>query len=143
MTEIIKIEKQNVKEFNLLIKIRREVFIKEQNCSEGEEWDDDKYDSNYYLAFYDNIPCGTLRWRINNDKIKIERLAVLKDFRNKYIGFDIMRFALNDIEKLNYEVYLHSQEYVICFYEKFGFRVFGERFYEENIPHFAMNLARQ
>lgn len=139
---IKKVDRENKDEFSHIIRIRRDVFIKEQNCTEESEWDDDLYKCEYYLAYYQGIPCATLRCREKEGKIKIERVAVLEEYRGKDIGKEIMVFVLEILKDKEIEIILHSQERVIGFYEKLGFQAYGQRFYEENIPHFAMRLAR-
>ena len=37
-------------------------------------------------------------------------------------------------------IYLNSQEHAVGFYEKLGFEVVSDVFYEEHIPHFRMEL---
>lgn len=137
---IKKVDRENKDEFSHIIKIRRDVFIEEQNCTEESEWDDDMYKCEYYLAYYQGYPCATLRYREKESKIKIERVAVLEEFRGKDIGKEIMEYILDILKEKKIEIMLHSQERVIGFYQKLGFQTYGQRFYEENIPHFAMNL---
>lgn len=38
------------------------------------------------------------------------------------------------------KVYLHAQTTTVRFYEKAGFKVTGELFYEANIPHYKMEF---
>lgn len=143
MTKLIHVDKNDETLMQEVMNIRKEVFVNEQNCPEDEEWDDSHYNCEYYLVFDDNKAVGTLRWRINNEKIKIERVAVLKEFRGKDFGKQIVEFVLNDIKTMGLPIYLNSQEQVISFYENFGFEKYGERFYEANIPHFAMKLVNK
>jgi len=117
--------------------IRKKVFCVEQNVSEKIEMDRfDKF-SNHILAFVDEKPIGTARWRFTVDGAKLERFAVLKEHRNTGVGKAMVEFVLNQVKELG-EVYLNAQESVIPFYEKFGFKTVGERFFEADIPHKKM-----
>ena len=39
--------------------------------------------------------------------------------------------------KIN-EIYLEAQTYAVGFYEKFGFKSYGNDFFEDGIPHIRM-----
>lgn len=143
MTRIIEVSMEDQELFAHIIDIRRKVFVLEQHCTEESEWDDEEIDARYLLAYYKDIPCATLRWREIEGRIKMERVSVLIEYRGLGIGEDIVRHGLKIIETLDKEVYLHSQEDVISFYEKLDFVAEGKRFYEERIPHFAMKLKKR
>jgi predicted GNAT family N-acyltransferase len=84
---------------------------------------------------------GTARIReIDSETAKIERLAVLKDYRGQGIGKQIMQFAIEDIGgNQNYRlIVVNAQEYVKLLYEKLGFETVGDRFDEAGIPHLKM-----
>ena len=123
-------------------KIREEVFVKEQNVPLEEEYDQYEAESTHFLAFYDKTPCGTARWRFTENGIKLERFAVLKDFRDKKVGGAILAAVLEDIKKhpktIQKMLYLHAQVQVVGFYEKFGFQKVGEPFKECDIWHYKM-----
>jgi predicted GNAT family N-acyltransferase len=122
--------------------IREEVFVKEQNVPREEEYDAYEETSTHYLAFYEQNPCGTARWRFTDFGIKLERFAVKKEFRGKKIGEAIIRNVLDDIEKSpeskGKTLYLHAQVQVVGFYEKFGFQKIGDTFQECDIWHYKM-----
>jgi len=119
--------------------IRKQVFCVEQNVAEKIEMDRfDKF-SNHILAFADEKPIGTARWRFTIEGVKLERFAVLKEHRTTGIGKAMVKFVLDQVKDLG-QVYLNAQESVIPFYEKFGFKTVGERFLEADIPHKKMVL---
>ena len=64
-------------------RIRKEVFVIEQKCPEDIEWEFEE-ESHHFLATSNNISAGTARWRETENGIKLERFAVLKEFRNIY-----------------------------------------------------------
>lgn len=144
MIEVRKVQSQE--DLLTAFAIRREVFVKEQNVSAKEEYDKYESESHHFLAFYQNIPCGTARWRITEKGIKLERFAVLAPYRGKKVGRAIVEKVLQDIftheQFAEKAVYLHAQVQVVGFYEKFGFVKFGEMFQECNIWHYAMKLLK-
>ena len=71
---------------------------------------------------------------------KIERVAVLPEFRRLKVGSllinKIVEFYLNS--KKNNSIILHSQVSVEGFYKSLNFISYGDQFYEDGIPHIAM-----
>ncbi len=112
----IKTEADMLKAFE----IRRLVFVIEQQVDPKEEYDEYEIACTHFLAIKDGIPCGTARIRKTENGFKLERFAVLKNYRG--YGY----------------VYMHAQEHALGFYAKFGFEPKGERFYECEMPHFTM-----
>ena len=73
-------------EYQDVLKIRKKVFIDEQKISEKIEIDSNEKSSKYIIALINSIAVGTARWRDDGSKVKLERFAVLKEYRNKGIG---------------------------------------------------------
>jgi len=119
--------------------IRRQVFCIEQNVSEEIEMDEFDEVATHILAHIDNKSVGTARWRFTKEGTKMERFAVLKEYRGKDIGKELVNYTLDKLKDNDF-IYLNAQESVIKFYEKFGFEVVGNRFYEADIPHKKMIL---
>ena len=116
-------------------KIREEVFIKEQGFINEI---DDLEDSSFHLLYYVNEEVvGVCRfYELEKDVYKIGRIAVKKELRNKGIGKEIVNNAIEYINKLNAKkIYIYSQLHAVGFYEKLGFIVEGDIFYEEDHPH--------
>ncbi|MCS6966963.1 MAG: GNAT family N-acetyltransferase [Cytophagales bacterium] len=125
--------------------IRHRVFVIEQHVPEHEEYDEFERSSRHFLALADGIPCGTARWRFTQQGIKMERFAVLPEFRGKKIGSALVAAVLEDInqhpESKGKLRYLHAQVAAMPLYAKFGFQPEGEIFPECNILHYKMVLA--
>jgi len=139
----IKIKEVKTKsELDQVFAIRREVFVEEQNVSEEIEMDEYDVSSQHVLATIDGKPVGTARWRKTNEGIKLERFAVLKLYRGKNIGAELVYVFLRKHSPERY-IYLNAQEKVISFYEKFGFVAEGDCFYEAGIPHKKMVLKNR
>ena len=125
-----------------IFEIRRLVFVLEQAVDPNEEYDEHEDSSIHFLAKYQGIPCGTCRYRTTPDGIKMERFAVLKEFRGKDVGSALVNAALDSIGETNQKVYLHAQTHAEPFYEKHGFEQEGDLFYEAGIPHHKMKLLK-
>lgn len=123
--------------------IRYDVFVVEQKVDEQEEYDEYEEISFHFLALADGQPAGTARWRKTSKGYKLERFAVLENYRNTGIGSTLVQAVLGEVLPLaeaNKElIYLHAQVQAIPFYDRHGFITFGEEFIEAEIRHLAMS----
>ena len=117
--------------------IRREVFVGEQNCPPELEWEFED-ESNHFLATVDGEPAGASRWRKTDKGYKLERFAVLKQFRGKGVGQELVKAILNDLPTDATYIYMHAQLPAISLYEKFNFEKIGDEFEEAGIRHYKM-----
>ena len=117
--------------------IRREVFVGEQNCPPELEWEHEE-ESNHFLATVDGVPAGASRWRKTDKGYKLERFAVLKNFRGKGVGQALVQAVLNDLPNEADYIYLHAQVDAVTLYERFGFVKTGPEFEEAGIRHYKM-----
>jgi predicted GNAT family N-acyltransferase len=120
--------------------IRKTVFVEEQGVDATLEYDHEE-EAHHYLLFLGEKPIATARWRETGQGIKLERFAVLPQFRNRGIGEVILKEVLKDVTPLGKMVYLHSQVKAVPFYERNGFVKEGPMFTEAGIGHFLMNYA--
>lgn len=118
-------------------KIRKEVFVVEQNCPEDIEWEFEE-ESKHYIALIDDVIVGTARWRETQKGYKLERFAVAKPFRNRQVGAELLRRLLKDIPANDNPVYLHAQLAAKNFYLRHGLKPIGEHFWEGGIEHVKM-----
>jgi len=124
-----------------IFEIRTKVFVIEQKVSREEEFDEFEASSVHYLGKAGDVPAATARWRITNTGIKLERFAVLSEFRNSGLGTKVLNKVLVDVIPLNIPIYLNAQVKAIRFYEKAGFRKIGKMFIEADIEHFKMTFV--
>ncbi|MCB2219761.1 MAG: GNAT family N-acetyltransferase [Bacteroidetes bacterium] len=117
--------------------IRTKVFIEEQDVTPEIEYEFEE-EGNYYLLFVDGKPIATARWRETDQGIKLERFALLKEYRNQGLGTILLNEVLQDVKKLNKSIYLHSQVKAINYYKRAGFKEEGEHFWEAEIEHVKM-----
>jgi predicted GNAT family N-acyltransferase len=120
--------------------VRTRVFQQEQGVDPALEFDGKDEQALHLLAYFDTRPVGTLRMREIAPRIaKLERLAVLSEFRYRGIGRKLTESALEClISKKFAQVRLHAQVAVREFYTKLGFIAEGDIFEEAGIPHIKM-----
>lgn len=136
MIEISKI--QSPQEMAQAFDIRRIVFVIGQNCDPAEEYDEHESSCSHFIAKFNGVPAGVCRIRKTDNGFKLERFAVLEEYRGKQIGAELVKNCLEILKSEDSMIYLHSQEHALNFYAKFGFKAMGDRFWEANIPHFKM-----
>jgi GNAT superfamily N-acetyltransferase len=108
-------------EFEHVYNIRCAVFQRELGMSEDSDMDGHEHISHHYLAWYDGIPVGAGRWRLTMaGKAKIERVAVLPEFRRLGVGSKLMELILNHVPE-GREVVLESPPVAVPFFSKQGF----------------------
>jgi predicted GNAT family N-acyltransferase len=128
---------KNKEELEKAFAIRRNVFVDEQHCPPELEWENEE-ESVHFLAELNGTACGACRWRKTDLGYKLERFAVLKEFRGKRIGQALMAAALADLPDDARYIYLNAQLHALPLYARFGFIAEGEQFEEAGIQHFKM-----
>ena len=122
--------------------IREIVFRQEQHVPyKDDEILKEQLESKTYLIYLKDKVIGTIRYREIEERVfKIERFAIIKEYRNKGYGKQVMDFFSEMIDK-EYRpctIYLNAQIQTITFYQKCGFKEEGKNFLEANIEHIKM-----
>jgi len=119
--------------------IRREVFIREQQVPEELEWDG--LDENaYHLLARDTFGNAVATARMLPDG-HIGRVAVVKPWRGKGVGTELMRRMLHEARRRGLlQVHLDAQVKAVEFYERLGFSAEGPELLDAGIPHRHMFL---
>ena len=139
---MIQVNKVKTKsEIDSIFSIRNRVFVVEQNVDAAEEYDEDDQKCTHFIAYCNGEACGTARWRFKDKGIiKLERFAVLKEYRNTGVGAALVKAVLQDLPYAT-KVMLHAQLHAVPFYKKMGFKSYGRQFEEPGIQHFAMSIG--
>lgn len=125
-------------QMRLCLKIREEVFIKEQNVPRDIEIDE--HDvlvdpvCKHFLLVVNGMPAGTARAiTLEDQSIKIQRVAIYK----KYRGLGFGKVLLNKIEDYYQasKYVLGAQEHAIPFYEKLGYVITSDIYLDADIRH--------
>jgi cystathionine beta-lyase len=131
-----------IENYDEALTIRWEVFQKEQGIDEKIDFDGEDENAIHFIAYNeDNEPVGTARVRFfdQGKTAKVERLAVLKEYRGSGAGATIMNAIDEYLEERKVtKAYMNAQKSVESFHAKFGFKPEGEDFIEAGIPHVKM-----
>ena len=122
---------------NQAFRLRREVFIVEQNVPEDEEFDAYDLAATHVVAIADGEVCGTLRIIHDPEHIKIGRVVVAIPARGKGVASAMIAHAIG-LQKPASRFYLTAQVDKTALYGKFGFVAFGDIFDDGGMPHIAM-----
>ncbi len=122
--------------------IRKEVFVGEQGVPLEDEFDEfDTLDGRceHVLVYHNEEAVGTGRLRVVDGSGKLERICILKPYRQYGLGKRIIQ-TLEEIaaEKGIARVKLHGQTHAENFYKKLGYETASEMFMEDGIPHILM-----
>lgn len=114
--------------------IRTTVFVEEQGFCE--EFDDIDNISTHLVLYDDNQPAAVCRFYCDDNQYYIGRLATLKEYRGNGFGAMLIAEAERLIKELGGKsIALHSQCRAMTFYEKSGYKPFGESDFDEDCPH--------
>ncbi|MBJ6116688.1 GNAT family N-acetyltransferase [Pontibacter sp. BT310] len=141
MIQVIRAEQEQ--DLKKAFRIREQVFVEEQQVPREAEYDGFEATASHYLATFEGVPCGAARWRTTDHGVKLERFAVLPDYRNKLVGAEVLKAVLRDVnaEQNGRKVYLHAQLPAVNFYKRNGFKTEGDMFTECDIQHYKMIFA--
>ena len=128
--------------FSIIRDIRKNVFSNELGISESELLDENDETCDHFILFDGKNSVGSIRVLPKEKNIKLERMAILSEFRAKNYG----RCAILQLIE-----YYQTQEYAkmildsICsvrdFYKKCGFVEEGEIFQRVGIDHIRMSFT--
>lgn len=129
-------------ELYAILQLRSEVFVVEQDCVyQDVDFKDQK--ALHVIGFKnDKIVAYTRIFKPGDyfEKASIGRVVVTKNERiNKY-GYQIMEASIQVIETFynEKEIKISAQKYLKKFYESLGFKMIGDEYLEDGIPHIAM-----
>ena len=125
-------------EFQKVLAIRKTVFIEGQKVPYEIEYDGLDDVSEHIMVILDKKPIGCARIRYIGKTAKLERIAILKEYRGKGYGKELMKFLVGHAGKKADEVTMHAQYYLLDFYKSLGFQPVGEKFSEAGIEHIKM-----
>ncbi|RUO36978.1 GNAT family N-acetyltransferase [Aliidiomarina shirensis] len=134
------LDELNALQLHDILKLRQDIFIVEQNCVYP---DIDGTDANWlHLCGYDNQ--GLVAYaRLHcpgNETSEIGRVVVNQRGRGKNYGRELMKRAVIEIlaRAPDQPIELNAQTYLLEFYGSLGFKIIGEEYLEDGIPHRLM-----
>ncbi|MBD5081951.1 MAG: GNAT family N-acetyltransferase [Ruminococcaceae bacterium] len=124
------------------IEVRQKVFVEEQGFHD--EFDEIDKTASHIIFFDEEKPVAVCRvfWDPAMNSYILGRLAVLKEYRGRNLGSDMVREAEKHVlEKGGNSIALHAQCRVTAFYRSLGYGEYGEIEDDEGCPHIWMKKS--
>lgn len=135
-------------ELSACLRIRKVVFVEEQQVPLDEELDDLDEVTTHFLATAEpgqppEQALGTARlWITPDGDAKAQRVAVLQTGRIRGVGRALMVALEAEAQRLGHpRVILGAQLSAVPFYERLGYEAYGPEFDDAGIPHRMMARA--
>ena len=132
-------------EIKKALDIRKQVFQNEQHVKKEIDFDGLEYESLHMIYEYDGIYAATLRIRFPEEanSAQIERVAVLKQYRNRNFATRLLEETLKYLKNIHIKkAFLFAQLKAKNLYLKTGFQEVGDIFVAESgIPHIRMEMS--
>lgn len=140
--EIKRFNELSAQELYILLQLRSEVFVVEQNCV-YQDIDGKDAIAIHLLGTYNNELVAYVRIFKPGDyfeQASIGRVVVKQNYRDRKWGYDLMNKAIQATEEVFNEtkITISAQLYLKKFYENLGFIQTSEMYLEDDIPHIEM-----
>ena len=122
------------------LSIRNKVFVDEQQVPPEMEVDEFEDKTIYVVGYLDSIPVATARLLpMKQSTYKVQRVAVLKNYRGRQIGKEIMNEIEHFAIKNKYtSLILGAQDHAVGFYSSLDYKINSEGYLDAGIPHHDM-----
>lgn len=129
-------------DFEIIRNIRKNVFADELRISESELFDEYDETCDHFVIFDEKNIVGAVRFVLLEKNIKLERMAILSEFRTKNYGKNTIIQLKEYYHARGYtKIILDSIYSVNGFYKKCGFLEEGGIFQRVGIDHIRMSLT--
>lgn len=125
-----------------ILRLRSEVFVVEQDCVYQDVDNKDQKALHIIGTKNGEIVAYTRIFKPGDyfNNVSIGRVVVSQDQRKYGLGKRIMQASLAAIDQRfpNQTIEISAQSYLLKFYTELGFKVTGEEYFEDGIPHRRM-----
>lgn len=131
-----------------LLKLRVDVFVVEQNCPYPELDNKDKIEGVFHLLGYQDgelvAYSRLLCPGISYNNVSFGRVAIALSARGKGLGQTLLSAVLAYCQQFwpDQDIDIGAQEYLLGFYQSFGFKAISEVYLEDDIRHLDMRLTK-
>ncbi|MEO6404143.1 MAG: GNAT family N-acetyltransferase [Ferruginibacter sp.] len=128
------------KEYKQMVELRKLILREPLGLKFTDEEIAKEKDDILIAAFdEDKILACCILSHMDDSCLRLRQMAVADNLQHKGIGASIIIFAENLARDKGYKkISMHARNTVLGFYEKFGYKIKGEEFYEVTLPHHIM-----
>ena len=136
----LKIIDHGTPEYMQVIKLRNDILRRPLGLTFTDEELEKEKQNLHIAAFEDEQMLGCcMLVEEGPQTVRLRQMAVINDLQGKGIGRALMQFAENLARDRGYrKITMHARKNAVGFYEKMGYRKFGDEFQEITIPHYVM-----
>jgi ElaA protein len=124
-----------------IIVLREAVFVVEQNCV-YQDADGKDFAALHLCGKHNGALVAYCRIYPEKGAIHIGRVVTASEYRKKGLAYELMQKA-HDLTARKFpdfkEIHISAQKYLEEFYLKLGYKVVGEEYLEDGIPHIEMH----
>ena len=132
----------NDNNFSIIRNVRKNVFADELGISESKLFDEYDETCDHFILFDGKNAVGSVRFMLYEKTIKLERMAILQEYRKNSYGKNSILQLREFYNSLGYtQIFLDSIYSVRNFYKKCGFIEEGKIFQRVGIDHIRMSLS--
>lgn len=126
-----------------MVNLRNEILRKPLGLSLTTEELEKEKDDILMGAFEDDKLLGCcLLTRMDSKTVRLRQMAVPNSMQGKGVGRALMIFAENIARDLGYKkLCMHARKTAVGFYQKLGYGISGDEFFEVTIPHYVMEKS--
>jgi predicted GNAT family N-acyltransferase len=137
----LKLIEHGSKEYQQMINLRNDILRKPLGLKfTDEELAKEAHDILIGAFDDDRILACCMLTAIDNEFVRLRQMAVHNSLQGKGIGATMMNFAENVARERGYRIMtMHARKSAIGFYEKLGYKIYGDEFQEVTIPHYEMH----
>jgi len=138
----------STKQLYELLKLRVDIFVVEQTCPYPELDNIDCAKDVYHLLGYQHgkiiAYSRLISPGLSYKNTSFGRVAIDKSKRGNGLGQELVATILDYCQQLwpNQNIDIGAQEYLLEFYEAFGFKAISEVYLEDDLPHIDMRLLK-
>ena len=77
----------------------------------------------------------------NQQSVRLRKFATLQEFQGKKVGSFMLNYVIKELKASNVNYFwFDARESAEDFYNRFGFKIEGERFYKNTVPYVKMYM---
>ncbi|MFA1818919.1 GNAT family N-acetyltransferase [Virgibacillus oceani] len=120
--------------------VRMTVFVEEQKVPPEEEIDEHDKTAIHFVGYEaGDTPVAASRLRFAGEYGKLERICVMKEYRGKHFGQQMIHAMEEMIRTKGYKkAKLNAQTHAEDFYSQLGYQTISGEFMDAGIPHVTM-----